>query len=71
MAEYKQLLIGVRSIWTLFDSTICDMEMSCGVFQSSSGSRQCNFVDTDFVLRRVIGLRLIKWPGIMPCGDAC
>jgi hypothetical protein len=66
MAEYKQL--GVRSIWNLFDSTICDMEMSCGVFQSSGSSRQCNFVDTDVV---VIGLRLIRWPGTMLCSDAC
>jgi hypothetical protein len=69
MAEYKQS--GVRSIWSLCDSTICDMEMSCGVFQSSCGSRQRNFVDTDFVLRRVIGLRLMSWPGIMLCSYAC
>jgi hypothetical protein len=67
MAEDKQF--GINEAFST--PRFCDIEMSCGVFQILVCSRQCNFVDTDFVLRRVIGLRFMKWPGIMLCNDAC
>jgi hypothetical protein len=44
MAGYKQL-----GAYEAFVFTICDMEMSCGVFQVSGRFKQWSLVDIDIV----------------------